>query len=217
MRDAKPGYYVYRLTCRRAQTGLACRRRARRLRQPHPQARADHAGQGRRPRPPDRGGQRADRAGDDGLLRRARDQRHAGRGRRDATPKSTSPPTTTSATSCGRSSDDATIARLTRGPTPLPALYIADGHHRSAAAARVAEAPAAGALARTVISGGAVSPSPDDHPRLQPRDPRPERAQARGAAGRDGQTLLRSRRPGQPAEPRPPARPAWSSTAAGTC
>jgi uncharacterized protein (DUF1015 family) len=36
--------------------------------------------------------------------------------------------------------DDAAIAALTRGFDALPALYIADGHHRSAAAARVAAA-----------------------------------------------------------------------------
>jgi uncharacterized protein (DUF1015 family) len=35
-------------------------------------------------------------------------------------------------------SDDAGIAALTRAVDVLPALYIADGHHRSAAAARVA-------------------------------------------------------------------------------
>jgi len=36
--------------------------------------------------------------------------------------------------------DDATIAALTRAFEALPALYIADGHHRTAAALRVAEA-----------------------------------------------------------------------------
>jgi uncharacterized protein (DUF1015 family) len=36
--------------------------------------------------------------------------------------------------------DDDTIGRLTRAVDALPALYIADGHHRSAAAARVAQA-----------------------------------------------------------------------------
>jgi uncharacterized protein (DUF1015 family) len=36
-------------------------------------------------------------------------------------------------------SDEDTIQRLTRAVDALPALYIADGHHRSAAAARVAE------------------------------------------------------------------------------
>jgi len=36
--------------------------------------------------------------------------------------------------------DEATIAALTRAVDALPALYIADGHHRSAAASRVAEA-----------------------------------------------------------------------------
>jgi uncharacterized protein (DUF1015 family) len=35
--------------------------------------------------------------------------------------------------------DAATVAALTRAVDTLPALYIADGHHRSAAAARVAE------------------------------------------------------------------------------
>jgi uncharacterized protein (DUF1015 family) len=36
--------------------------------------------------------------------------------------------------------DEAEIAKLTRAVDALPALYIADGHHRSAAAARVAQA-----------------------------------------------------------------------------
>jgi uncharacterized protein (DUF1015 family) len=36
--------------------------------------------------------------------------------------------------------DDATIDKLTRAFEALPAIYIADGHHRSAAAARVAAA-----------------------------------------------------------------------------
>src|SRR5262249_34550307 len=36
--------------------------------------------------------------------------------------------------------DDATISTLTRAFDALPAIYIADGHHRSAAAARVAQA-----------------------------------------------------------------------------
>ena len=37
-------------------------------------------------------------------------------------------------------SDDAAIAALTRAINALPALYIADGHHRSAAAERIAKA-----------------------------------------------------------------------------
>src|SRR5262249_56036900 len=36
--------------------------------------------------------------------------------------------------------DDATIAALTRAFDAVPALYIGDGHHRTAAAARVAQA-----------------------------------------------------------------------------
>jgi uncharacterized protein (DUF1015 family) len=41
--------------------------------------------------------------------------------------------------------DGATLAALTRAFDALPALYIADGHHRSAAAARVAQARGNGA------------------------------------------------------------------------
>jgi uncharacterized protein (DUF1015 family) len=43
--------------------------------------------------------------------------------------------------------DDATIAALTRAADVLPALYIADGHHRSAAALRVDQARGAGTAA----------------------------------------------------------------------
>jgi uncharacterized protein (DUF1015 family) len=42
-------------------------------------------------------------------------------------------------------SDDATVAALTRAIDALPALYIADGHHRSAAAERVAKSRGDGA------------------------------------------------------------------------
>jgi uncharacterized protein (DUF1015 family) len=41
-------------------------------------------------------------------------------------------------------SEDANVAALTRSVDALPALYIADGHHRSAAAARVAKARGGG-------------------------------------------------------------------------
>ena len=41
--------------------------------------------------------------------------------------------------------DDATIAALTKAVDALPALYIADGHHRAAAAARVAAVRGGGA------------------------------------------------------------------------
>jgi uncharacterized protein (DUF1015 family) len=43
--------------------------------------------------------------------------------------------------------DPPTIAALTRAADALPALYIADGHHRSAAALRVAQARGAGTAA----------------------------------------------------------------------
>jgi uncharacterized protein (DUF1015 family) len=44
--------------------------------------------------------------------------------------------------------DDATITALTRAADALPAIYIADGHHRSAAALRVAQARGAGTAAQ---------------------------------------------------------------------
>jgi uncharacterized protein (DUF1015 family) len=44
--------------------------------------------------------------------------------------------------------DETTIAALTRAFDALPAIYIADGHHRSAAAARVARARNGGASAQ---------------------------------------------------------------------
>jgi uncharacterized protein (DUF1015 family) len=43
--------------------------------------------------------------------------------------------------------DQETIERLTRAADALPAIYIADGHHRSAAALRVAKARGAGTAA----------------------------------------------------------------------
>jgi uncharacterized protein (DUF1015 family) len=43
--------------------------------------------------------------------------------------------------------DQETIERLTRAADALPAIYIADGHHRSAAALRVAQARGAGTAA----------------------------------------------------------------------
>ena len=54
--------------------------------------------------------------------------------------------------------DEATIAALTRAVDALPALYIGDGHHRSAAAARVARARAATVRARMVISSPVLFP-----------------------------------------------------------
>ena len=47
--------------------------------------------------------------------------------------------------------DAAAIDQFTRAFEAMPAIYIADGHHRTAAAARVAEARG-GAKGRTAIS-----------------------------------------------------------------
>ena len=54
--------------------------------------------------------------------------------------------------------DEPTIGALTRAFDALPAVYIADGHHRSAAAARVAELRAAATPARTAISSRVMFP-----------------------------------------------------------
>ena len=65
--------------------------------------------------------------------------------------------------------DDATIGALTRAFDALPALYIADGHHRSAAAARVARRARRAKARTSYFLVGDLSASRDDHPRLQPR------------------------------------------------
>ena len=141
VRDAKACYYVYRLTWRgHVETGFAAVASiADYASEPHPQARTDHPRQGRRPRPPDRGGQRADRAGHARLPDRAADRRLAGaRRRRRADVDVTADDDVRH--QLWVVADDATIAALTAAVDALPALYIADGHHRSAAALRVAQA-----------------------------------------------------------------------------
>ena len=64
--------------------------------------------------------------------RRAR--RHGAGGRRRCT---TSSPTTASATPSGSSPSELDRRRWSRAFAEVPALYVADGHHRTAAAARV--------------------------------------------------------------------------------
>ncbi len=84
--------------------------------------------------------------------------------------------------------DDAAIAALTRAFDALPAIYIADGHHRSAAAARVAQARGK-AGSHQLFPVGDLSASPDDHPRLQPRAARPERPHTGATARRAARAL----------------------------
>ncbi len=59
-------------------------------------------------------------------------------------------------------SDDETVVALTRAVDALPALYIADGHHRSAAAERVAKSRGD----RRLFPHRDVSAERDDDPRL---------------------------------------------------
>ena len=218
IRDAKPCYYVYRLTWRDRDADRARRRRLdRRLRdQPHPQARADDAGQGGRPRPPDRGGQRPDRAGDDRLSGRARDRRHAGArgagaaGGRRHRRRRRAPP------ACGWSTTRRRSRALTRAFDALPALYIADGHHRSAAAARVARCARRPRRLARLFPLGDLSASPDDHPRLQPRAADLNGRSAGRSCWRRCASASRWRRRISRCGPRRPASSACISPAAGT-
>ena len=142
-----------RLPADRARGG----RLARRLRQqPHSQARAHDPGQGRRPRPPDRGRQRPDRPGDDGLSRRPGDRCDAGprrsarpRRRRDGRRRRAP-----SALGCRRRRDDRSAhARLRRPAGPLSATAITARRPRHGSRRR---APTA--KLRTAISSRWCSP-----------------------------------------------------------
>ena len=184
IRDAKPCYYVYRLTWRgRTQTGLAAVASVadyatNRIRKHE----LTHAGQGGRPRPPDRGGQRADRPGDDRLSGRAGDRRHAARA------ASAARPTVDVTADDGvrhqmwvierrgdasrRSRAPSTRCRRSTSPTATTARPPPRASRRRAAASR--------GVARSFPRGD-LSASRDDHPRLQPRGPRPQRPQRRSS------------------------------------
>ncbi len=75
--------------------------------------------------------------------------------------------------------------RITEIFKDIPALYVADGHHRTAAAARVGqECPAqesrpSGRRGVLLLPGRDLPGGPAPHHRLQPRGERPERADAR--------------------------------------
>src|SRR5262249_12600120 len=84
--------------------------------------------------------------------------------------------------------DEPTITALVRAFDALPAIYIADGHHRSAAAARVAAVRGkAGSPTRAFPLGAFPSPR-DGDPRLHPGVARPNRPPAESfprGAGQD--------------------------------
>ena len=79
--------------------------------------------------------------------------------------------------------DDAAIDKLTRAFDALPAIYIADGHHRSAAAARVAAARK-GEGSHELFPVGDLPRTRNDHPRLQSRGEGSERPERRAFARR---------------------------------
>ena len=95
--------------------------------------------------------------------------------------------------------DDATIAALTRAVDALPALYIADGHHRSAAA-DASPKPRRRRLAQ-LFPRCAAAAERDDHPRLQPRAARPERPHARKSCSPRSGSATASRPSDRPVRP----------------
>ena len=115
---------------RRLLLGRRVRRRC------HQEARADAAGQGRRPHATHPRAARADRAGvpdPSGVARRRR--RCAADDRRERR-SSISPPSTACSTRSGGSTPGDTPALVVGVRARCPSLYIADGHHRAASAAR---------------------------------------------------------------------------------
>ena len=93
--------------------------------------------------------------------------------------------------------DDATIAALTRAFDALPAIYIADGHHRSAAAARVAQARNGAGSHSDFLS--VVFPHHQmtilDYNRVHPRPQRPQPgAGARASCGSGSRSSRRTSR-----------------------
>ncbi len=141
MRDAKPCYYVYRLTWRgRTQTGLACAASL-----------ADYATNRIRKHEFTTPAKEDDRVRQIEAVNAQTGPVMIGYPARPeinallAQAAAGKPPVDVTADDGVRHqlwviAGDATIGKLTRAFDALPAIYIADGHHRSAAAARVAKA-----------------------------------------------------------------------------
>ena len=141
VRDAKPCYYVYRLTwCDRVETGLAAvasiaayaKNRIRKHEQTTPTKEDDRVRQ-----------IEAVDAQTGPVMLAYPDARGIDNLLADAAMKKPAVDVTAADSVCHQLwiiDEEATIAALTRAVDALPALYIADGHHRSAAALRVAEA-----------------------------------------------------------------------------
>ena len=94
------------------------------------------------------------------------------------------------------------MAAIVNGFADVPVLYIADGHHRAASAARARQALSSRRQRRVgPRDGGGVPRQPDAGASLQSRDPRPEwahrdgvprRASREGGGARRGPGLARS-------------------------
>ena len=163
----------------------------------HQEARADPPGQGRRPRAPHRSAQFADRPGFSDVSRRG----GVGRVCRQERPRNTrtwiSRPRTACAILPGTLRDPTEIKFIESQFAQIPFLYIADGHHRSAAAARVFQARN-GAGRQRAVSRRDFSAQPDADSALQPRAERFERLVRRTNCWRSSEAFLQCQPAGGP-------------------
>ena len=115
--------------------------------------------------------------------------------------------------------DSGPIDEFTRAFDALPAVYIADGHHRSAAAERVSAARGGSSFGwlAPLFPERDLPPPRHDHPRLQPRRARPQRPHARAASRPRSRAKLHGHASTSAGAARPRhASSACTSTAAGT-
>ena len=201
--DAQPCFYLYRQIMGsafadrpgrgRELRGISARR--------HQETRAHARGQGGRPRAAHRNLECADRPGVSDLPRRPQHWMNSSPKKFPASRRLISRPRTACGTRRGRFTIADEIKFIETQFARIPFLYIADGHHRSAAAARVFQC-APGRRAERTISRRDFSAQPDADSALQPRVEGFERLDAGAIAGNARQQFL----PSNPtARPRPRA------------
>ncbi len=177
----QPAVYLYRLTMGgHEQTGVAGRFSVDEY-QPRPdqEAREDAARQGGRPHAAHHRDARAERAGAADLPRATRRSTPPSRHGLAAAPLYDFTAADGIGTRSGGPSRRS-ARRSSRRSREVPALYIADGHHRAASAAR---APTSGVEAAAASRGGRSSPSRSPTPDADPAVP-PRREGSRAAARR---------------------------------
>ena len=152
---------------------------------PDQEAREDAARQGRRPHAPHAGDWRADRPGVPDLSRLAGGRRRRARASTPATPLFDFIAPDGVRHECGGCRRPRT-RRSSTAFAAVPALYIADGHHRAASAGAHASGAARrdGAGRARSRPGRGVPRQPDAGPALQPRGAGPARPDARARSWR---------------------------------